>query len=528
MHNPLMPFINWLRMGYPEGVPPADYSPLLAILQRSLTDNEIEQVVTHLRQQAGGDVDAEAVRTSIQEVADVLATPEDVERVSKLLEQAGGPQPGSTAPAQARAQAASDSSDEAQDAATLGFKVHDPDFIADPYPVLAALREAGRCVPYADGGLWLLTHFADVHAALRNRSLGRSFEPRYTATEFGHDGLSELADDFPRFVESERWSLLNLEPPDHTRIRRLVTKVFTAKAVRDFEPRIAQLARDAFDSVRARSEFDVISELAQPFSISVICELLGVPKQHGPDLLRWSHAIVKMYEISTTPAQQQEAEQAAGEFVDFVRNLIDQRRRQPGEDLVSELVQVADDGERLTVEEIVCTVIVLLNAGHEATVNTMGNGLNALLHRPDQWARLVSGEVDPSVAVEEMLRFDPPLQMFERWVLEPVELAGRKFEVGAKIGMLFGAANRDPGRFADADTFDVGRGETTHIGFGGGVHFCIGAPLARAELAALLREIVTSAPALQLVSEPTYHPTFVIRGFDRLGVRILTPPGSRT
>ncbi len=414
------------------------------------------------------------------------------------------------------------------DAAELGFAPSDASFIADPYPVLTGLREAGRAIPYAEDGVVLLPHFADVHAALRNRSLGRSFEHRYTPTEFGQPGLDGMARDFPRFVESERWSLLNLEPPDHTRIRRLVTKVFTAKAVREFEPRIGELADAALAEAMTRDAVDVISELAQPFSISVICDLLGVPPEHGTDLLAWSHAIVKMYEISTTAQQQAEAETAAGEFVDFVAALIEQRRARPGGDLISELVQVADDGDTLTVDEIICTVIVLLNAGHEATVNTLGNGLNALLHRPDQWRRVTSGEVEPAVVVEEMLRFDPPLQMFERWVLEPVELAGRKFEVGERIAMLFGSANRDPNRFERADSFDAARGESTHIGFGAGVHFCIGAPLARAELAAMVGRIARRAPEIELVAEPRYHRTFVIRGFETVDVRFGAAPASRT
>ncbi|REF31533.1 cytochrome P450 [Calidifontibacter indicus] len=414
------------------------------------------------------------------------------------------------------------------DAADLGFAPSDPAFIADPYPVLAGLRDAGRAIPYAERGVVLLPRFADVHAALRNRSLGRSFEHRYTPAEFGRPGLADLEQEFPRFVESERWSLLNLEPPDHTRIRRLVTKVFTAKAVRDFEPRIGELADAALGAVLQRPSTDVVAELAQPFSISVICELLGVPQQHGPDLLRWSHAIVKMYEIAPTDQQRADAEQAAGEFVDFVRELIDDRRAHPGTDLVSELVQVADDGDRLSVDEIVCTVIVLLNAGHEATVNTLGNGLNALLQRPDEWRRVTGGEVEPTVVVEEMLRFDPPLQMFERWVLEPVEIAGRTFEVGERIAMLFGSANRDPERFPGADTFDAARGESTHIGFGAGVHFCIGAPLARAELSAMITRIARQAPEVRLIERPTYHPTFVIRGFERVDVDFGRAPASRT
>lgn len=403
------------------------------------------------------------------------------------------------------------------DAAALGFDPGSPQFAADPYPVLTRLRDAGPAVHDAERDVWLIPRFAEVHAALRRRGLGRVFEHRFTAAEFGRDGLFQKAAACPAFVASERWSLLNLEPPNHTRIRRLITKVFTAKAVGALAPRIEQIARAAYDEVDG-GEFDVVAQLAQPYSIAVICELLGVPVDAGPQFLDWSHAIVKMYEVNPTPAQQRAADDAAAQFIDYVTGVIAARRAQPGNDLISGLVQVADQGDSLTDDEIICTVIVLLNAGHEATVNTMGNGLNALLQRPDQWARVREGEVPTTVAVEELLRFDPPLQMFERWVLDEVVLAGRTFRRGERIAMLFGAANRDPRRFERADTFDVGRDETTHIGFGGGVHFCIGAPLARLELAILLDEVRRRAPALHLTRTAEYHPTFVIRGLQSLTV----------
>ena len=199
--------------------------------------------------------------------------------------------------------------------------------------------------------------------------------------------------------------------------------------------------------------------------------------------------------------------------------MIAARRRAPTADLITELIQVADQGDRLTDDEIVCTVIVLLNAGHEATVNTLGNGMRALLTHADQWQRVCGGEVEPMAAVEEMIRWDGPLQMFERWVLEDgVEIAGRQLRVGDRIGMLFGSANRDPARFPEPDVFDIGRGDSTHIGFGGGMHFCIGAPLARLEIAVSLAQLRASAPGLQLAAEPRYQPFFVIRGLTELRV----------
>jgi cytochrome P450 len=415
------------------------------------------------------------------------------------------------------------------DPASVGFDPGDPGFIADPYPTLAAMRALGRVLYYPPRRVHLLTQFADVHSALRERRLGRAFRHRYTAAEFGQP---ETADRWPRWSESERWSLLNLEPPDHTRIRRLVTAVFTARSIAAMRPTIEELSRATLQplldgahngSVDVGGEggeaWDLISTYAQPYSVAVICRLLGVPVSDGPRLLAWSHAIVKMYELRSTEAEQRAAERAADEFIGYVRDLIAVRRERSAGDLITELIEVADAGDRLTEDEIVCTVIVLLNAGHEATVNTLGNGMRALLTHPDQWRAIVGGDVEPVTAVEEMLRWDPPLQMFERWVLEDgVVIAGREFGVGDRIGMLFGSANRDPARFHDPDRFAVARGESTHIGFGGGMHFCIGAPLARLELAVSLSQLRAAAPGLRLAAEPEYQPYFVIRGLRALVV----------
>jgi cytochrome P450 len=253
--------------------------------------------------------------------------------------------------------------------------------------------------------------------------------------------------------------------------------------------------------------------------VAVICSMLGVPRADTQLLLDWSHAIVKMYELSTTDEVRAAADRAAGEYIDYTRALIADKRRAPDDLLVSALASVVDEGERLHDDEIVSTTMVLLEAGHEATVNTLGNGVRALLRHRDEWQRLVRGEVDARVAVEEMLRWDSPLQLFERWVLEPgVEIAGQPVAVGDEVAMLFGSAERDPRRFTDPDRFDVGRGDTAHIGFGGGIHFCVGAPLARQEIEVSLRTLVERCPDLELVAEPHYHPTFVIRGLSALEV----------
>ncbi len=399
----------------------------------------------------------------------------------------------------------------------VGFDPQDTGFLADPYPVYARMRELGPVLYYPARNLFLLTGFAEVNAALRDRRLGRAYRHRYSDDAFGQGAPDPR---WAHFNASEEWSLLNLEPPDHTRLRRLITKVFTARSVAALRPQVESLAAQHLRAATGTGgPFDLIAGYAQPFSVAVICLLLGVPQADGPRLLEWSHAIVKMYEFTTSDAERQAADTAARDFIGYVHELIDARRRRPQDDLISELVTVADGGDMLTLDEIVCTVIVLLNAGHEATVNTLGNGMRALLHHPDQWARVTSGEVPPATVVEEMLRWDAPLQLFERWVLEDgVQLGGRDFAVGERVGMMFGSANRDPQRFPDADAFDAGRGDSTHIGFGGGLHFCIGAPLARLELDCSVAQLRTLP--LRLSAEPQYQPYFVIRGLTALLLQV--------
>ena len=397
----------------------------------------------------------------------------------------------------------------------LPFDPTDRDFIADPYPALNALREATPLV--FDEGLdrWFVTRHADVRACLRDKRLGRNFRHVGTDEEFHAEPLDPRWADF---WASERWSLLWLEPPEHTRIRKLVAAAFTPRAVESMRAPAERLARELLDA--QAKEFDLLYDYAQPYSITLICRLLGVPTDRHRDLLDWSHAIVKMYELDTTLEQSVAANDAARAFHDYVLSLIEERRRDPRDDMVTALVQARVDGEALSEDQIVSTVVVLLNAGHEATVNTLGNGFRALAAHPEQWARLVAGEVEPETAIEELIRFDPPLQLFERWVLEDgFEVAGTPIPRGDVISMLFGSANHDPRVFDEPETLDVGRPNAAeHIGFGGGIHVCIGAPLARIELAASFRALAELAPTLHLVEQPARVPAFVIRGYESVRV----------
>ena len=397
------------------------------------------------------------------------------------------------------------------------FAPQDTSFQQNPYPALAVLREHTPVLFNPQTSQWMITRFEHVHALLRDRRLGRSYTHVATHEELGHQPPDPRWADF---YASEEHSLLNLEPPDHTRIRSLLAKVFTPSSVSSMRPRLDATSTRLLAEACERDSIDLLRDYAMPYSIDAICALLGVPVQDGPLLLDWSHAIVKMYEFSTSDDQRAAANQAGKGFIEYTRALINTKRLTPDSTLVSNLVQAEEAGDRLTEDEIVSTVIVLLNAGHEATVNVHGNGVRALLLHPEEWKRVVDGAVTVRSAIEEMTRWDAPLQMFERWVLDRdgIDVAGQHIPFGAEIGMLFGSANRDPRRFPNADRFDAGRNDPGHIGFGGGIHFCIGAPLARLELEASVDHLCTHT--ITLLEEPLFAPTFVLHGLTELRVQV--------
>jgi cytochrome P450 len=387
----------------------------------------------------------------------------------------------------------------------------DPAVVADPYPAFARAR-AQAPVQWHEGlGLWLAFTHAESNAVLRDRRLGRIWRDK------------EPAERFESFNLIHRNAILEMEPPSHTRLRRLISTAFARGHVERLRPWVEDLAGRLVDELVERSggsePVDVLSGMAEQLPVDVIAELLGVPEADRPLLRPWSNAIVKMYEYGRTTAVEEASERAADEFVAYLRELAADRRRHPGEDLVSSLVSIRDaDGDRLTEDELVTTCILLLNAGHEATVNVTGNGLLALLRSPDQLARLRADRGLLPTAIEELLRFDSPLQLFERTATADVEIGGVTVREGQKVAALLGAANRDPAVFADPDTLDVGRADNPHTSFGAGVHFCIGAPLARVELQASFGALLDRTARLELGGEPVRRPEFVIRGLAELPV----------
>src|SRR5512132_2056407 len=397
----------------------------------------------------------------------------------------------------------------------LAFDPSDPGFLEDPYPALSRLRESARVFYDERRDRWFVTRHEDVRRCLRDKRLGRNFRHVLSAEEIG---VPPLDPRWQAFWDVERWSLLWLEPPDHTRIRKLVAAAFTPRSVEALREPADELAGEMLEPLADAGEMELLYDFAQPYSIAVICRMLGVPLDRHRDLLDWSHRMVKMYEFDVPLEAARAANEAAAEFQEYVRELIGERRGNPRDDMVSALVQARVDGGRLSDDEIVSTVIVLLNAGHEASVNTLGNGMLAFARYPNQWQRVVDGTVPAQSAGEEMIRFDPPLQLFERWVLtEDFAVDGMAIPRGAKIALLFGSANRDPRVFDRPDEFDVARENAVqHIGFGGGIHVCIGAPLARIELEASLEALRTCWPDFQLAEEPLRTGAFVIWGLKGL------------
>ncbi|MFF7101407.1 cytochrome P450 [Streptomyces nigra] len=399
----------------------------------------------------------------------------------------------------------------------LGFDPWDPAFLADPYPAYAELRARGRVHWFEPTNQWLVPHHADVSALLRDRRLGRTYLHRFTHEEFGRSAPPPEHEPFHTLNDH---GMLDLEPPDHTRIRRLVSKAFTPRTVERLRPYVRDLAGELVAGLVERGGGDLLTEVAEPLPVAVIAEMLGIPESDRGPLRPWSADICGMYELNPPPETAAKAVRASIEFSDYLRELIAARRKEPGDDLISGLIAAHDEDDRLTEQEMISTAVLLLNAGHEATVNATVNGWWALFRNPAQLAALRADHSLIPSAIEELMRYDTPLQLFERWVLDDIEIDGTTIPRGAEIAMLFGSANHDPEVFTDPEHLDLTRTENPHISFSAGIHYCIGAPLARIELAASMSALLDQAPTLRAAGEPNRKPNFVIRGLEGLSVEL--------
>jgi cytochrome P450 len=399
----------------------------------------------------------------------------------------------------------------------LGFDPSDAGFIADPYPVYRRLRDEHPILWNPATRQWLVSRHADVNRLLRDRRLGRTYLHQATHAEMGRP---EPPAWHAPFHELNDVGMLDMEPPDHTRLRRLVLKAFTPRTVEAMRTQIQAVVDDLVDDLGEAGEADLIADFVEPLPVTVIAEMLGVPAADRHLLRPWSHDFCLMYELDPPEASARKAVRAASEFGAYLRELLAERQRRPGDDLISALAAVVDDGDTLTETELIGTCVLLLNAGHEASVNGAGNGWWTLFRHPDAMARLREDPALLPTAIEELLRHDTPLSLFERWVLEPIEIAGVEIPRGEEVALLFGSANRDGAAFETPDALDLARDPNPYLSFGAGIHYCLGASLAKMELAIAFGTLLRRRPALELVEAPRWKPTFVLRGLESLRVRV--------
>ena len=392
------------------------------------------------------------------------------------------------------------------------FNPLDPAFIADPYPFYARLREMAP-VFKTPQGFWLITRYEDANFALRDKRFAKDFlgsmERRYgSATPATEPAIASLAR-----------TMLVLDPPDHTRLRGLVNKAFTARRVADMRPRIKALVDEQLDRVIDKGAMDVIRDLAHRLPVIVICDMLGVPEEHRAPFLAGSTVNGRILEpVPMTREELDEANRATEMSSAYFDQLCELRRREPRDDLTTELVRAEEAGDKLTPEELQANISLLFGAGHETTTNLIGNGLLALHRQPDQWQRL---KADPSLvpnAVEELLRYDSSVQLTGRVANAEVEIGGVTLGANESVIVLLGAANRDPAQYPDPDRLDIGRANIRPLSFGGGIHHCLGAQLARLEAELVFTALIERIPNLELPEKdsPAWKLSFALRGLTQL------------
>ena len=369
---------------------------------------------------------------------------------------------------------------------------------SDPYDTYDRLRAKDPVHRMRLLNAWVLTRYEDVDSVLRDH---RRFSK--------DDG-----------AEDEYRSMLHHDPPDHTRLRALVSKAFTPRAVRELHPRVQRIVDELLDDLEGEDRFDLIESFAFPMPVTVIAEMLGVPARDMDRFKHWSNDVSLTIEPTLRADQIRRVEQATDELHEYFEGIIEERRREPQDDMITALLHVEDQGDKLTHEELLGTLVLLLVAGNETTRNLIGNGIRALLKNPDQLQRLRDNPDLLDSAIEEMLRFDSPVQLDGRLVHNDVEVAGHHIRAGQRVICAIGAANRDPSVFAEPDKLDIGRREKSHIAFGRGIHHCLGAPLAILEARAAFSTLLDRFSAIRLASEPVYREQVVLRGVEELWVDV--------
>jgi cytochrome P450 len=387
-----------------------------------------------------------------------------------------------------------------------------PEVRADPFGLYRRLLEEDP-VHDTGFGLWLVSSYEDCRSALRDARFSAEFRTMadYEATMVAVGRNTPVQDLMERLM-------LFRDPPDHTRLRGLVQRAFTPRMIEAFRARVVEVCEGLLDAAEERGdEMELMADLAWPLPVVVIAELLGVPADERERFRGWASDLALAFDLGMTPERARRATVAQEAFIAFFLELAAERAREPRGDLLTALAQAEEAGDRLTPDELVSNLILLLIAGHETTMNLIGNGVHALLRHPAELARL---REDPSLApaaVEELLRYDSPVQLVIRFTRDELELGGRTIPKGARVMLLLGAANHDPARFADPDRLDLDRGDRGHLAFGGGPHFCLGNALARLEGEVVIPALVRRFPGLRLLDDaPRYRPTMTLRGLEEL------------
>lgn len=381
----------------------------------------------------------------------------------------------------------------------------DPAFVNDPYPFYDRVRAAGPLFYWSDYNIICASSYPAVDSLLRDRRLGREAPDPQPVPEH-----------LRPFMAFERNSMLEREPPVHTRLRGLVVRAFTSRRIAAMGPEIAALSHQLIDRFPDQP-FDLLPAFAEQIPVIVIARLLGVPEEMAPQLLAWSHDMVAIYQANRDRAIEDRTVKATEDFSAFMRDYIEARRKTPKDDLLTHLIAAEEAGAKLSTDELIATVILLLNAGHEATVHALGNGVHALL-ASGLAAGSLTGADSIAATAEEILRFDPPLHMFTRYVYEDMALFGHDFKRGDQVALLLAAANRDPETYFQPNRFDPSRPVKANTSFGAGLHFCIGAPLARLEMVTALPILFERCPDLRLAAPARYADRYHFHGLDRLMV----------
>jgi len=394
----------------------------------------------------------------------------------------------------------------------IDFPSSDSDFIKDPYPLMKDLREMSPVVLDKTTDLQLVTRFDGV----KNIQTSKNFSSSPPNDLEGSESSIIDPKEYEYFWKTEEFSLLNLEGQLHGDLRNLVAKAFSNRQVQELRPFMENKSSSLLEGLKGE-EFDLLKDYAQPYSISVIGKLLGVPEDMYERFLDWSNKIVKMYDLKVSDEDSTDAENAAKEFYEYTLSLIDQKVNTPGDDMITRLANVTENDQKLTKNQIICTVILLLNAGHEATVNTIGNSMVTLANNNIDTLNL-DKKYNIKNIIEELIRFDSPLQFFQRWVLDDDYVGGIEVEKHSKVAILLGSANRDADSFLDPDKINFERSNLSHTSFGGGVHFCLGAHLARLELEVSFHNLFSNSILLE--SQPKRTGAFGIRGYKEIEVKI--------